>query len=77
MVSQVYRATDVEAALAAGIFHRHEVEIADVKAHLKVRYHASTEGSTRVAVRALVSSLSHQEAWLTRTRTRVLAREVV
>lgn len=26
--------TDVEAALAAGIFHREEVPIADVKAHL-------------------------------------------
>jgi glutamine amidotransferase/cyclase len=31
----VFRATNVEAALAAGIFHRKEVEIAEVKAHLK------------------------------------------
>ncbi len=35
--SQVFEATDVEAALAAGIFHRGEVPIASVKAHLKAR----------------------------------------
>jgi glutamine amidotransferase/cyclase len=33
--SQVFAATGVEAALAAGIFHRREVPIAAVKAHLK------------------------------------------
>lgn len=33
--SEVFEATDVEAALAAGIFHRREVPISDVKAHLK------------------------------------------
>lgn len=33
--SQVFAATGVEAALAAGIFHRQEVPIAAVKAHLK------------------------------------------
>ena len=33
--SEVFAETGVEAALAAGIFHRKEVEIADVKAHLK------------------------------------------
>ncbi len=33
--SEVFMATDVEAALAAGIFHRREVPIASVKAHLK------------------------------------------
>jgi glutamine amidotransferase/cyclase len=32
--SQVYRETDVAAALAAGIFHRNEVRIGDVKSHL-------------------------------------------
>jgi imidazole glycerol-phosphate synthase len=36
--SQVFRDTDVLAALAAGIFHRNEVSIAEVKTHL------STEG---------------------------------
>jgi len=33
--SEVFEATDVEAALAAGIFHRREVPISHVKAHLK------------------------------------------
>jgi len=33
--SKVFAATDVEAALAAGIFHRNKVPIASVKAHLK------------------------------------------
>jgi glutamine amidotransferase/cyclase len=33
--SQVFKETDVEAALAAGIFHRKEVPIAAVKDHLK------------------------------------------
>lgn len=33
--SEVFAATDVEAALAAGIFHRREVPIAAVKAHLR------------------------------------------
>lgn len=33
--SRVFRETDVEAALAAGIFHRREVPIADVKEHLR------------------------------------------
>jgi len=33
--SDVFEATDVKAALAAGIFHRREVPIASVKAHLK------------------------------------------
>lgn len=32
---QVFNRTGVEAALAAGIFHRREVEISAVKAHLK------------------------------------------
>lgn len=32
--SSVFEATDVQAALAAGIFHRNEVSIGDVKAHL-------------------------------------------
>lgn len=31
---QVFKATKAAAALAAGIFHRHEVDIADVKAHM-------------------------------------------
>jgi imidazole glycerol-phosphate synthase len=35
--SQVFEATGVEAALAAGIFHREEVPIAAVKAHLRER----------------------------------------
>ena len=35
--SEVFAATDVEAALAAGIFHRREVPIAAVKAHLRER----------------------------------------
>lgn len=35
--SEVFEATGVEAALAAGIFHRQEVPIAAVKAHLKAR----------------------------------------
>ena len=35
--SEVFEATGVEAALAAGIFHREEVPIAAVKAHLKSR----------------------------------------
>ena len=33
--SAVFRETDVQAALAAGIFHRKEVPISDVKEHLK------------------------------------------
>jgi glutamine amidotransferase/cyclase len=33
--TEVFEATDVEAALAAGIFHRREVPISAVKAHLK------------------------------------------
>ena len=33
--SEVFNATDAEAALAAGIFHRKEVPIADVKKHLQ------------------------------------------
>jgi imidazole glycerol-phosphate synthase len=32
--TQVYRATDVSAALAAGMFHRKEVEIKAVKQHM-------------------------------------------
>jgi len=35
--SEVFEKTGVEAALAAGIFHRREVPIADVKAHLHAR----------------------------------------
>jgi glutamine amidotransferase/cyclase len=35
--SEVFAATDVEAALAAGIFHRREVPIAAVKAHLRTQ----------------------------------------
>ncbi len=35
--SQVFEATNVEAALAAGIFHRREVPIGDVKEHLRDR----------------------------------------
>jgi glutamine amidotransferase/cyclase len=33
--SEVFKATDVEAALAAGIFHRKEIPIVDVKKHLQ------------------------------------------
>ena len=32
--SQVFIDTDVHAALAAGIFHRNEVSLVDVKTHL-------------------------------------------
>lgn len=32
--SEVFTETDAEAALAAGIFHRHEVPIGEVKKHL-------------------------------------------
>jgi glutamine amidotransferase/cyclase len=35
--SEVFAKTDVEAALAAGIFHRREVPIRDVKSHLQTR----------------------------------------
>ena len=35
--SEVFEKTDVEAALAAGIFHRKEVPIVAVKNHLKER----------------------------------------
>jgi glutamine amidotransferase/cyclase len=35
--SEVFEATGVEAALAAGIFHRREVPIEAVKAHLRTR----------------------------------------
>ena len=35
--SEVFAATGVEAALAAGIFHRREVPIAAVKTHLQER----------------------------------------
>jgi glutamine amidotransferase/cyclase len=35
--SEVFEGAGVEAALAAGIFHRQEVPIAAVKAHLKAR----------------------------------------
>jgi len=45
--SEVFRATDVQAALAAGIFHRREVPIAAVKDHL-----LTTEFSAR-SVKAL------------------------
>jgi len=34
--SEIFRATDVPAALAAGIFHRNEVAIQSVKDHLKL-----------------------------------------
>jgi glutamine amidotransferase/cyclase len=33
--SEVFAKTKAEAALAAGIFHRHEVEISDIKEHLR------------------------------------------
>jgi len=33
--SEVFEATDADAALAAGIFHREEVPIAAVKEHLR------------------------------------------
>jgi glutamine amidotransferase/cyclase len=33
--SEVFEKTDVEAALAAGIFHREEVPIEAVKQHMK------------------------------------------
>ena len=33
--SEVFKKTDVEAALAAGIFHRQEIPIAAVKKHLR------------------------------------------
>ena len=33
--SEIFKSTDVEAALAAGIFHRKDVPIADVKEHLQ------------------------------------------
>ncbi len=35
--AEVFAETDVEAALAAGIFHRREVPIAAVKEHLRTR----------------------------------------
>ena len=35
--SEVFEKTDVEAALAAGIFHREEVSIEAVKAHMRER----------------------------------------
>jgi glutamine amidotransferase/cyclase len=35
--SEVFQKTDVEAALAAGIFHREEVPIEAVKEHMRVR----------------------------------------
>ena len=35
--SEVFEKTDVEAALAAGIFHREEVSIEAVKAHMRDR----------------------------------------
>jgi glutamine amidotransferase/cyclase len=35
--SEVFEQTDVEAALAAGIFHREEVPIEAVKKHMKER----------------------------------------
>jgi glutamine amidotransferase/cyclase len=35
--SEVFEKTDVEAALAAGIFHRDEVSIEAVKAHMRER----------------------------------------
>jgi glutamine amidotransferase/cyclase len=35
--SEVFEKTDVEAALAAGIFHRREIPIVDVKDHLRAR----------------------------------------
>jgi imidazole glycerol-phosphate synthase len=36
---QVFKETGVEAALAAGIFHRNEVSIADVKKYLADKLH--------------------------------------
>ena len=36
-VSEVFEKTDVEAALAAGIFHREEVSIEAVKEHMRER----------------------------------------
>ena len=35
--SEIFEKTDVEAALAAGIFHRKEVPIEAVKAHMRER----------------------------------------
>jgi glutamine amidotransferase/cyclase len=35
--SEVFEKTDVEAALAAGIFHREEVSIEAVKKHMRER----------------------------------------
>ncbi|MHB1183957.1 MAG: hypothetical protein ACYC4A_04550 [Desulfobulbia bacterium] len=35
--SEVFEATGAEAALAAGIFHRQEVPISAVKAHLRAK----------------------------------------
>nr|MBS0022382.1 imidazole glycerol phosphate synthase HisHF [Gammaproteobacteria bacterium] len=35
--SEVFENTSAQAALAAGIFHRREVAIADVKSHLRAR----------------------------------------
>lgn len=46
--ASVFTHTRVEAALAAGIFHRHEVAIADVKAHLAaagIEQRAAPEGA--------------------------------
>ncbi|CEG81139.1 Putative Glutamine amidotransferase [Rhizopus microsporus] len=45
---QVFEKTDVEAALAAGIFHRKEVPIQSVKDHLK---------KTNVAVRPVDTTI--------------------
>jgi len=36
--SEVFEKTDVEAALAAGIFHREEVPIEAVKKHMREKY---------------------------------------
>lgn len=36
--AEVFRATDVSAALAAGMFHRQEVQISQVKTHMAAEH---------------------------------------
>jgi glutamine amidotransferase/cyclase len=44
--SEVFEKTDVEAALAAGIFHREEVPIEAVKEHMRERYRDEVDTNT-------------------------------
>ena len=48
--SEVFKETDVEAALAAGIFHREEVPIEAVKVHMRKQKNRNAIDSDSISV---------------------------